>query len=731
MWTGVTGLLAHGEKMNVVGNNIANVSTVGFKSQRMDFADFVYQNAFTTAGGGQIGRGVKIGAIMGNFQQGPYESTTEATDLAITGRGFFQVKKVGSDQTYYTRAGNFRFNYEGFLMDPNGLALQGWRIDNSGGITQAAGGARTDSISSQKASDIIGSGVPTNIKLDTWTVIPQQTTTIGINVNLPANGADSFKSTTNPFAALFETWNGTQPPASATTKPLPNISDVFTTTLDIYDESGTKHTVSVYYDKVSSDDYSGGANNEEIWEYIVTIDPASDARMFFDTTTNSLRKVNETTSGGLLMSGTITFNSSGQMTNQTAYTWGGSTEPVTNPTSFTAIPDPADPLNTLQVINLDPSNMNNWTPAAISSSGLPIFVANFSGVLDAQTPGSPGGSKYNVELDFGVSASNFTMPWQNQTSLGSLSVLPYTNNSGYSSNNPLTGPEFVLLNTNYDPTLNRLTDLNAYQYQFTGAQSTPADIRKLLTQYTGANSIVIPQDSFGAGQPPSALTCTIPTASFDSNGFFDDTQNIAGTLADGTAFTIPSSAITGSGAIIDGLMDAKILAGAAADRSVLAAATAPNANNLALVTKPVVIASNSSTSYGNSKFVSNPTQNGYGFGDLTSWTVDADGVLSGVYSNGVTLPLWQITLYDFNCLQGLRREGSNLFSQTRESGDPKSGAAGSGGLGGIQGSTLEQSNVDMSTEFVQMISTQRGFQSNSKVITTTDTMLDTVINMKR
>ena len=130
-------------------------------------------------------------------------------------------------------------------------------------------------------------------------------------------------------------------------------------------------------------------------------------------------------------------------------------------------------------------------------------------------------------------------------------------------------------------------------------------------------------------------------------------------------------------------------------------------------------------------FTASQSQNGYGYGDLSSWSVDADGVLYGVYSNGVTLPLWQIPLYDFNCPPGLRREGNNLFSQTRDSGEPKSGPAGVAGLGTINGNTLEQSNVDMSTEFVQMISTQRGFQSNSKIITTTDTMLDTVINMKR
>ena len=85
MWTSVSGLLAHGEKMNVVGNNLANVSTVGFRGQRMDFADFVYANTYTSAGNGQIGRGVKVGAIMGNFAQSSFETTTEADQIGLEG----------------------------------------------------------------------------------------------------------------------------------------------------------------------------------------------------------------------------------------------------------------------------------------------------------------------------------------------------------------------------------------------------------------------------------------------------------------------------------------------------------------------------------------------------------------------------------------------------------------------------------------------------------------------
>jgi flagellar hook protein FlgE len=139
-----------------------------------------------------------------------------------------------------------------------------------------------------------------------------------------------------------------------------------------------------------------------------------------------------------------------------------------------------------------------------------------------------------------------------------------------------------------------------------------------------------------------------------------------------------------------------------------------------------------STSVGESFYEHNgKRQDGYAEGDLRYVSVAEDGVLSGSYSNGVTLQLYQIVLYDFPSKQNLRREGGNLFTETRESGNPSSGAAGTGTFGTTKGSSLEQSNVDISREFVNMITTQRGFQANSKSITTVDTMLETVINMKR
>ncbi|MBR3664412.1 MAG: flagellar hook basal-body protein, partial [Desulfovibrio sp.] len=82
MWTSVSGLMTHGEKMNVIGNNLANVSTLGFKAQRADFSDFIYTDYGTTSGADQVGKGVGICALIGDFSQGGFENTNSATDLA-------------------------------------------------------------------------------------------------------------------------------------------------------------------------------------------------------------------------------------------------------------------------------------------------------------------------------------------------------------------------------------------------------------------------------------------------------------------------------------------------------------------------------------------------------------------------------------------------------------------------------------------------------------------------
>lgn len=124
-------------------------------------------------------------------------------------------------------------------------------------------------------------------------------------------------------------------------------------------------------------------------------------------------------------------------------------------------------------------------------------------------------------------------------------------------------------------------------------------------------------------------------------------------------------------------------------------------------------------------------QNGFAPGSLQSFSIDQAGIVTGIFNNGYTRTLGQIALSGFANPTGLEKAGSNSYRATVNSGLPQVGTATSGGLGQISTGYLEQSNVDLSNEFTSMIVTQRGFQANTKIITTVDQLLDDVINIKR
>jgi flagellar hook protein FlgE len=144
----------------------------------------------------------------------------------------------------------------------------------------------------------------------------------------------------------------------------------------------------------------------------------------------------------------------------------------------------------------------------------------------------------------------------------------------------------------------------------------------------------------------------------------------------------------------------------------------------------IAFALTNTTQFANDSQVISQTQNGYGAGNLTNISIDNEGNVLAKYSNGEEMAVSRIVLAKFSNFSGLRKEGASLFSATGESGPPRIGVPGSE-LGNIFTNALEQSTVDLAAEFVKMITTQRGFQANSKVITTTDEMLSELINLKR
>ena len=137
------------------------------------------------------------------------------------------------------------------------------------------------------------------------------------------------------------------------------------------------------------------------------------------------------------------------------------------------------------------------------------------------------------------------------------------------------------------------------------------------------------------------------------------------------------------------------------------------------------------TGYSSESTKTAQSQDGYPSGSLQSVSVDEDGYFTGVYSNGSMIPFAQVALADFPSYSGLNKMGSNLYAESLSSGQALISAPNTASLGAIAPTTLEMSNVDLAGEFVEMITTQRAYQANSKVITTSDEILQELLNIKR
>lgn len=822
MWTSVSGLMAHGNKMNIVGNNIANVSTLAYKGQRADFSDYLYTDGGSVSGTTQIGQGVSTYAVLGDYSQGSFESTNSVTDLAIDGNGFFQVRKPNSDQMYYSRAGDFYFNNNRELQNPEGYLLQGWKVDNTKSLSFYGGSTSTGSTAATNSA-YKGTGTPVDIVLDSWNIPPQQTTNVSFTMGLTNDGTgDKTTSSTSPMTALFDLWD------ARSTPPMADSAYATQSSIKVYDEGGSTHNLTVYYDQVdASKTDSNGKTVYSIeglpagytmYEYMATIPPAEDQRSYggqaYNATTNTwgtepTKFYNDPVMGtnkqaGVLMSGVMIFDASGKLVNQTAYSYGATETPAAN-----------------NQVNVDPSLKSSWQPTKTSSNGLPVFSANFSGqplansVSETMTQGSTTVSqveKQITELDFGLkdignpswlnpvvttvqkdSAGNpiGTLPWTGGTTaaLGMNSYgyyalsngqygttnsptnnAVYADNQGYYWKNTAAGANPVNVYGRLNTAVGNLNvgNNNGVYYVFSDGVTTDTTYTNKTTDLTTSSVYPCSSDSYG-----NYYQTTWPTATSDPKyyGSFDDGGTLRRVTHDGTnygyyvgaaipanwhalagtssfvvnvakpisptTYTLPDAGTRPNPTMVTGNNTLASLTTESKQTSVSPTTGVPVYKNV--VNYGTVVPTMTSVQRGDSASVSNTTsytvqnrtQDGYASGTLSNVKIDNNGVVNGVYSNSKTLPLYQIALYDFKCTQGLYREGSNLYSQSNESGEANLGVAGDNGFGSTKAYNIEQSNVDMSREFVQMIATQRGFQANSKTITTVDSMLETVIGMKR
>jgi len=457
MNSGVSGLRAEGEALGVIGDNIANVNTTGFKGQRAIFQDVLGHSILAGTGSSLPGSGVRVGDIQQLFTQGSLANTGIGTDVALNGDGFFTVKGSvdGVTGNFFTRAGTFNINKDGYLVNPNGLQVQGYAANPDGSFEA--------SISSVKAP--------------TAAIPPHATENMTIVANLDASeGYIPDPAVPGP------------PPGLLAFAPLdPANTSNFSTTMTVYDDLGTSHSLDVYFKKTDTTETDG------IWDWY----------------------------------------------------------------------------------------------ALAHGEDLPEAVA-----------GTP-----NPEF---VQVGNGTLTF------------------------------------NLDPTV-------------------------------GTVGALLDDGSVAGGVAPAV-----------SIGFAGIAGNQDITLNFGT------------------LMDANGVGGL-----------------------------DGITQFGSPENVSSQSQDGYASGDFSGISIDGEGVVMGLYTNGQKLALSQLAIAKFRSNDGLGRAGQSLWIDTRDSGAAAYGTAGSGGRGAASSGALEGSNVDLAEEFVGLIQHQRSYTANSKTITTADEMLQELMNIKR
>lgn len=274
--------------MQVVSNNLANVSTIGFKQQNILFSDLISQTQAGTGewwnnqedsrvAVGQVGMGLQVESVRTIFNQGALESTNTMSDLAISGKGFFQVTN-DDGRVYYTRAGDFSQDEEGVWRNPSGLALNGYKLGEDG-----------------------SKGELTEVQIDKFSTMgPKATTSLELTLNL-ANVTDQSNSSDNPFFSLLEAYDGTS------TKPLQSDAYSASQSMTVYDADGNKRNITAYFDSAPS---SGG---QKFMEFVL----AEDNFAKYDEEGNLL--ANEA-GDGLLMTGVLEFDSTGKLVNVSAFT---------------------------------------------------------------------------------------------------------------------------------------------------------------------------------------------------------------------------------------------------------------------------------------------------------------------------------------------------------------------------------------------------------------------------
>lgn len=784
LYSGVSGLDASSTELSVIGNDLSNSNTVGYKGGVASFANIL---SSSLSGGSQVGRGVELTGVSTDFAQGTLNSTDNPLDLAITGDGFFVVKTTQGAQ-YYTRAGQFSLDKNGNVVDPNGDILQGYLTLQGGGqlgninvasLSSAPKETSTVQITAQlnSAQDVVNglfnsdptTSSGTDFTIDSsnnQVVVNNATVTIPSGTYTGAGLASALQtqldsisqtalvtyninnSATNPIYTFTISDNSGNLTLGPSDDQLSFTYDGTNYTADLGLTADTSYTPAALATAIQSAMNTAAKSDpsEPVADNDITCAFSAVTNEFtFGSTSGKLTNLNWGNSSTTMIPEQIGFNSSSSsltgsavVTSPMAIDWANPSTTAANMFGF-ASTSGISITSGNNVISLTDANNNAGNPslvtipagsyqdgaalAAALNTALNAADKNITATYDSTT------NKISIVAD--ASAGAVKIDWNGSGTAGATAV---DQQFGFSTSGNPTAYESDIaagggtVTATYAPTSTGISSTGSSTSNFAVAgldpnnASTTSDFSTSITVY----------DSLGNSH--------LVNVYFKKVAQSTDLLNPVGTNTTGNrwmywAVTPSTDSVNGNATIsAQGMLEFNTAGalvfddGGNTEYSSFNFTGGVNQNQSISFNLGQAIAQSGSglagtTQFGSGNSVSFQNQDGYSAGTLESLAVDQNGTMTGTFTNGQTENVANVALARFISEDNLSQEGGNLYGESSSSGDAIIGTAGTSGRGTISSSSLEASNVDMATEFVQMISAQQAYQGDTKVISAVNALL--------
>lgn len=711
LYSGVSGLKTHQSKMDVIGNNIANVNTTGFKTGVVTFKDVYYQNKInpsagtSTLGGvnpAQVGYGVRLNSTVANMTQSGFTYTDSKWDMALDGEGFFQVMD-GSGNIFYTRAGAFSVDADGYLVNASGYHVLGVTGD-SNGVEPSSEVIRiiipdTDAHASSATKKVNGVNVTLSMSAPsdntdmsvtfTPAEYPYATYANGI-LNIFFNQDEQYASEDAFEQAIQKALDAggvTLPDGCSLQFEFESIPDNPEAVIAKNSITGlnfkTTNDSCMFHETYTETDATGATITKHAYIGFATSKVLGDkvaVKINYDPSATAVSAAFAAASGTTPGTWTITVNAD------------STAEEINN-----AIKE-----QTSANITYPELTCTNYVlPSEKTTRGTVLTSMGAAALLTDGTNGSTGGFDVAATVA-GEFANNYKV------------TFAYV--AGYGKTNAVWNENELTITVCNDTSV---ADIN--EKIKTAARG---DEKKILTM---ANISGLKNNSMQVSKTAGGTYDVIVT---DPSGAQKIVTGATAVAADGT--------ITGGTTTYrkpDGTT------GAAADftEETVTSTWNPQMREAFFGGNPSISPMDGADSFftGVAKSLSTFALEDGRLGgpqplDSCDVVIQTDGTIVGIHPVHGPLTLGRIDVALFENPNGLSQVGGTNFAETVASGSPKlATAGGDSGAGSILSNTLEMSNVDLSQEFTDMITTQRGFQANSRVITVSDTMLEELLSLKR